>query len=315
MNLVDRLPVGLRPWYLAARPRSLPATYAALFVGGAVTIAANSFEPIRFLLALVGALLLQIGSNFINEYVDYTRGTDKQKVDGMGMVLSKGQLTQQQVLFGAIATVAGGALIGLLLVALSGPALLWIGIFGVLVVILYTAGPLPLAYLGLGEIAVFIAMGPLMTFGTFYAVTGNLSASGTALFSGLPIAFTVAAILHANNMRDIDADRAANKKTLAVRFGIEGARKEFKFLIYGAYISCALLIAFSVLPFHTALVLVTLPSATELIKLATTTDDPKVLHRAQGMTAQLHWHFGLALAAGWLAFVLVRWLGSQQWNF
>ncbi|MBX3084640.1 MAG: 1,4-dihydroxy-2-naphthoate octaprenyltransferase [Anaerolineae bacterium] len=311
MNLVDLLPVGLRPWYQAARPRSLPATYAALFVGGAVTVAANRFEPIRFLLALIGALLLQIGSNFINEYVDFTRGTDTHKVDGMGMVLSKGHLTKQQVLLGAIVTVVGGALIGLLLVVLSGPVLLWIGMFGVLVVVLYTAGPLPLAYLGLGEIAVFIAMGPLMTFGTFYAVTGFINI--TALLSGLPIAFTVAAILHANNMRDIDADRAANKRTLAVRFGMEGARKEFKFLIYGAYISCAFLIALSQLPIHAALVLITLPEAQTLVKLATTTDDPKVLHRAQGMTAQLHWHFGLALAAGWLAFVLVRWLSNQAW--
>lgn len=313
MNLVDRLPVGLRPWYQAARPRSLPATYAALFVGGAVTVVAQRFDLVRFLLALVGALLLQIGSNFINEYVDFTRGTDTHKVDGMGMVLSKGQLTQQQVLFGAVVSVVGGALIGLLLVVLSGPVLLWVGLFGILVVILYTAGPLPLAYLGLGEIAVFIAMGPLMTFGTFYAVTGLVNF--TPLLSGLPIAFTVAAILHANNMRDIDADRAANKKTLAVRFGMDGARKEFKFLIYGAYITTALLIAVRQLPLHAALVLVTLPESQELLKLATTTDDPKVLHRAQGMTAQLHWHFGLALAAGWLAYVLVAWLGSQSWVF
>jgi 1,4-dihydroxy-2-naphthoate polyprenyltransferase len=300
---------------LAARPRSLPATYAALFVGGAAAmtlalLADTPFDPIRFLLALVGALLLQIGSNFINEYVDFTRGTDAQKVAGMGMVLTHGQLTQQQVLLGAVVSVVAGALIGLLLVALSSQTLLWVGIFGVLVVIIYTAGPLPLSYLGLGEVAVFIAMGPLMTFGTFLACTGL--ESQLALFTGVPLGFTVAAILHANNMRDLESDRKAGKKTLAVRFGMAGARTEFRLLINGAYLTVAVLILLGSLPLHTALVLVTLPEAQALIKLATTTDDPQVLHRAQGMTAQLHWRFGLALAGGWLLGGVVAWLTAQS---
>lgn len=309
MNLVNVLPASLRPWYLAARPRSLPATYAPLFIGGAVAVFFELFEPVRFLLALLGALLLQIGSNFINEYVDYRRGTDTQKVAGMGMVLSQAQLTPPQVLFGAIFSVVGGALIGILLVALSGPSLLWVGIFGVVVVIAYTAGPVPLSYIGLGELAVFIAMGPLMTYGTFYAVTTFQNPLGyfntNALLAGLPIAFTCAAILHANNMRDIDADRAANKQTLAVRFGLQGARTEFKILIYGAYVTLGILILAEAIPAQTFLAYATVPEALSLIKLATTTDDPKELHTAQGLTARLHWRFGLLIALGWLAGWLV----------
>src|SRR5512140_2569235 len=162
----NRAATLLNAWYRAARPRTLTATYAPLFLAGAVTIAAGVFDLPRFLLALLGALLLQIGANLVNEYVDYTRGTDTRKVDGMGMVLTRAQLTPRQVLVGAILTVGGGALIGLLLVLFSGPLLLLIGIGGVFVVVFYTAGPFALAYLGLGEIAVFIFMGPLMTLGT-----------------------------------------------------------------------------------------------------------------------------------------------------
>src|SRR5437868_5572762 len=152
MQSLTKTPI-IAAWYRAARPRSLTATYAPLFLAGAIAaVDGGVFEPVRFALALFGALLLQIGANLVNEYVDYSRGTDTGKIDGMGMVLSRSQLTPRQVLAGAVVTIVGGALIGLLLVVYSGPLLLWIGMGGVLVVILYTAGPLPLSYLGLGEI-------------------------------------------------------------------------------------------------------------------------------------------------------------------
>lgn len=295
---------NLSAWYRAARPRSLTATYAALFLGGAVAVTDGVFDLVRFALALFGALLLQIAANLINEYVDYNRGTDANKVAGMGMVLSRTQLSPRAVLIGAIVTVCGGALIGLWLMATSGPLLLWIGIGGVLVVILYTAGPLPLAYIGLGEIAVFIFMGPLMTLGTYYAVSGKDSLA--ALAAGLPIAFTVAAILHANNMRDLEVDRQANKRTLAVRFGMQGARVEYAILIYGAYVVALALIVLRIIPWTTAIVLFTLPSAIKLVRQTAATDNPQILHRLQGMTAQHHLRVGLLLAAGWLLFGLLH---------
>jgi 1,4-dihydroxy-2-naphthoate octaprenyltransferase len=294
----------LKAWYRAARPRTLTATYAPLLLAGAVTIHDGVFDLPRFALALIGALLLQIGANLVNEYVDYVRGTDKHKVDGMGMVLTRAQLRPRQVLAGAILTVGGGALIGLLLVAFSGPLLLWIGIGGVIVVIFYTAGPAPLAYLGLGEIAVFIFMGPLMTLGTYYAVSGTVSPA--ALAAGLPVAFTVASILHANNMRDLESDRQASKRTMAVRLGLRGARVEYAVLIYGAYVVTAVLIVLQAIPWTALVAAITLPQAILLVRQTVLTDDPRVLHRLQGVTAQLHLHLGLMLAAGWLLDALLR---------
>src|SRR5258708_6179646 len=271
------MPVTFQSWYMAARPRSLTATYAPLFLGGAIALADKVFYLDRFVLALIGALLLQIGANLVNEYVDYTRGTDSQKVDGMGMVLSRAQLTARQVLVGAVVTIVGGALIGLYLMATSGPLLLWIGLGGVLVVIFYTAGPLPLSYIGLGELAVFIFMGPLMVLGTYYAVSRG-QFSTTALLAGLPLACTVANILHANNLRDLESDRLANKRTLAVRLGMEGAKHEFAILIVAAYANAVLLVLLGQLPWPTLLVLVTLPEALALVRAAYAATDAAVLH-------------------------------------
>lgn len=302
--LIERLPPPLRPWYQAARPRSLPATYAAVLTGGAAALQAGAFEPIRFLLALLGALLLQIASNLVNEYVDYQRGTDALKVAGMGMVLSEGRLSARQVLIGAIVTIVGGAAIGLALVALSGPTLMLVGIIGVAAVVLYTAGPLPLSHIGLGELTAFVCFGPLMTFGTYYAVSSQESVP--ALLAGVPLGFTVAAILHANNMRDIEADRAANKRTLAVRFGLRGAFIEYNILIYGAYVALGGLIVAGVAPLTTAIAFLTLWEAVWLIRVTTRSKDAQALHRAQGRTARLHWWFGLALALGWLLAALFR---------
>jgi 1,4-dihydroxy-2-naphthoate octaprenyltransferase len=195
-------------------------------------------------------------------------------------------------------------LIGLYLMASSGPLLLLIGIGGVLMAIFYTAGPLPLAYIGLGEVAVFIFMGPLMTLGTYYAVTGGRT-STAALLSGLPIAFTVANILHANNMRDYEADKAANKRTLAVRFGMARARQEYALLTAGAYVSALVLVVTGILPWPTLLIFATIFEAIPLVRDVFRTNDPAVLHRIQGRSAQLHFHVGIMLTGGWLIYAFV----------
>jgi 1,4-dihydroxy-2-naphthoate octaprenyltransferase len=291
-------------WYIAARPRSLTATYAPLLVGAAVALADRVFDLPRFLLALIGALLLQIGANLVNEYVDFTRGTDAQKTDGMGMALSKTNLTPEQVRLGAALAIAGGVLIGLYLMATSGLLLLWIGLGGVLTVIFYTAGPKPLAYIGLGELAVFIFMGPLMTLGTYFAVSGGAQTTA-ALLTGLPIAFTVANILHANNMRDLESDKLASKRTLAVRFGMVRAKQEFAVLAYGAYVMTIILVVLGVLPWPTLLILATLPEAIRLVRDAYAANEPAVFHRIQGRAAQLHLRAGITLAGGWLIYAFI----------
>lgn len=308
MALLAKSP-RLTAWYRAARPRTLTATYAPLGLAAIIAIDHGVFDLIPFLLALIAALLLQVAANLINEYADFKQGADALKEAGQGMVIKQQVLRPQEVLIGAIATTLGGILIGLVLILNSGPLLIWIGAAGVLTVVAYTAGPYPLAYHGLGELAVFICMGPLLVLGVYYAVSGG-QYSPTPLLAGVPLGFMVAAILHANNIRDIDADRAVNKHTLAVRFGLRYARVEYDFLVIGAYVMVGFMIVAGVMPWPTLIVLGTLPEAYRLMRIiGTETETPK-LHMAQGRTARLHGVFGLWLVIGWLIALLAGMLAS-----
>lgn len=291
----------LNAWYRAARPRTLTATYVPLGAAAVIALEQGVFDPLRFILSLIGALLLQIAANLINEYYDFRRGAEDLKQAGQGMILKNQLLTPQDVLIGAILTVVGGALIGLFLLFQSGPLLLWIGLGGVLVVILYTAGPFPLAYNGLGEVAVFVFMGPLMVLGAYYVMAREFNI--VPVLVGIPIGFMVAAILQANNIRDIDADRAVNKRTLAVILGLKAARIEYLILVGGAYVMVVLLILFGIMPITTLFVALTLPEAKRLIEIFNTSQDIPLLHQAMGRTARLHGQFGLWLVVGWLAWL------------
>lgn len=296
-------PSLLSAWYRAARPRTLTATYVPLALAAALAAQEGVFQLVPFLLALIGALFLQIAANLINEYFDFKRGAEDLKQAGQGMVIKHGVLTPQAVLVGAIVTVLAGIAIGLYLLTKSGPLLFWIGLGGVLVVITYTAGPFPLAYNGLGEVAVFIFMGPVMVLGTWYVMAREFSP--LPLWVGVPIGFTVAAILHANNIRDIDSDRAVNKRTMAVLLGRPAARIEYVVLIVGAYIGVVVLILAQIMPWTTLIAAVTLPEAWRLIQIITKSEDIGLLHQAQGRTARLHGDFGFWLVIGWLAWLIV----------
>jgi 1,4-dihydroxy-2-naphthoate polyprenyltransferase len=294
---------SLQAWYRAARPRTLTATYVPLGLAAAVAAQQGVFDVIRFALSLIAALLLQIAANLINEYYDFRRGAEDQKQAGQGMILKQGLLTPGQVLAGAGGTLLGGIVIGLLLLAWSGPLLLVIGALGVLVVVTYTAGPFPLAYNGLGEVAVFTFMGPVMVLGAYYVMAVRFD--WLPVLAGVPIGFTVAAILHANNIRDIDADRAVNKRTLAVLLGLKAARIEYVLLVGGAYAAVLAMVLAGVMPLTTLLVAVTLPEALRLIQIERTSSDVQLLHQAQGRTARLHGQFGLWLVVGWFAWLLI----------
>ena len=285
-------------WYSASRPRTLTATYAPLGVAAAVAIQDEVFKLVPFVLALIGVLFLQVAANLINEYFDYTRGADKLKEAGQGMTIKKRILSPRAVLAGAVITVVAGALIGVYLLSQSGPLLWWIGIGGVLVVITYTAGPFPLAYNGLGEIAVGIFMGPMIIIGAYYVM--DTAVYWELALISLPIAFMVAAILHANNIRDMEADRAVNKRTLAVMFGVGLARAEYTFLVGGAYLALVALVIAEQTPALTLLALLTAREGIALIHIIYTRTDTPSLHEVQGRTAKLHGQFALMMVVGWL---------------
>lgn len=219
MATVERT-TKLQAWIAATRPRVFVASFVPMGLVAMIALDDGVMQWFHFILSLIGVMALQTTANLVNEYADFKRGTDDFKVAGQGMAIQKG-LTPREVLWGAVVVTLIGCLIGLYLLSQSGWWLLAIGLAGVLVAITYTAGPFPLAYHGLGEVAAGIFMGPLIVIGAYYVMNPQLSSErGVVLaLTAFPIMFTTAAILHANNIRDMDTDRLANKRTLAVRFG------------------------------------------------------------------------------------------------
>ena len=291
----------VKAWLQALRPRVFTASYAPMGLAGIIAVDDGVFDGRLFLLSLIGTLLLQSAANLINEYADYRRGADRFKQAGQGMTIKQNILKPQTVRNGAVLTTAAGCLLGLFLLSRSGPLLWFIGLGALLVVISYTAGPFPLAYHGLGEIAVAIFMGPAIVVGAYYVMSPTVDSAriGELCLISLPIAFMVAAILHANNIRDLEADRAVHKRTLAVIFGIGFARAEYRFLVIGAYVAQAILIASALMPPATLLSFIALPEALRLIRIFNRSRAMPLMHQAQTRTAKLHGQLGLLMVIGW----------------
>jgi len=288
----------IQAWYKATRPRVFTASYVPMAIAAAAAIDDGVFKIVPFVLALIGTMLLQTAANLVNEYYDFVRGADELKEAGQGMAIKNKVLTPGEVGFGAIFCVVAGSLIGLYLLSQSGPLLWGIGIGGVLVAITYTAGPFPLAYNGLGEIAAGIFMGPMIVVGAYYVMDTDVYAD--LIWVSFPIMFMVAAILHANNIRDMEADRAVNKHTLAVMFGLRFARAEYAFLVGASYFSLIVIVVAGIVPVTTLIAFISLPEAWRLIQIYYTKVDTPTLHQAQGRTAKLHGQFGFLIAIGWL---------------
>lgn len=298
----------LSAWIAATRPRVFVASFVPMGLAAVIALRDGVFQPFIFVLALLGVMALQTAANLINEYADHKRGADDLKQAGQSMILKNRLLSAQEILYGAVASVLVGVAIGLFLLWQSGPALWWIGVGGVLVAIIYTAGPFPLAYNGLGEVAAGVFMGPMVVLGAYYVMDATIPAERgleLALLS-FPVMLTTAAILHANNLRDLEADRAANKRTLAVIFGRRVARLEYKVLILAAYLSQVILVLVGWYPWTTMLSLLTIPQALRLVRVFDQETDPLVLHPAQGATAQLHGKLGLGIILGWLLALLTQ---------
>jgi 1,4-dihydroxy-2-naphthoate octaprenyltransferase len=205
-------------------------------------------------------------------------------------------LTLQQVFWGAVFCFALGSGLGLYLVATRGIFILYLGIFSVLAGWFYTAGPAAFAYTGLGEIVVFIFMGPVIVLGSYFVLTETISPA--VIWMAAPVGLLVAAHLHANNMRDLETDRANNKRTLANILGREASRWEYYILVGGSYLLLVALVLLRIAPPYVLLALLTLPSAITLIRSASIHDAPARLNKVLRGTAKLHERFGWLMILG-----------------
>lgn len=289
----------IRTWWMATRPFSFTASVTPVLLGTVLAGYDGYWNWWLFVITLIGSVAIHAGTNLINDYYDWKKGTDTPESLGPNRALQDGMLTPQQVFWGGIACFALGSVLGLYLVWTRGLFILWLGIFSVLAGWFYTAGPFAFAYTGLGEVVVFIFMGPIMVTGSYFVMAQMVP--WHAVWISIPIALLVAAILHANNMRDMDEDRANNKRTLANILGRRASRWEYYILVGGSYVLLVLLVALGIAHWLTLLALLTLPTAIRLIRIAAEYEVPVQLNKVLRGTAQLHGRFGWLMIVGLIA--------------
>ncbi|WP_336339080.1 1,4-dihydroxy-2-naphthoate polyprenyltransferase [Haloarcula brevis] len=237
-------------WVMAARPQTLPAGAAPVIVGMGLAVHAGVFAPLPAVAALVGALLIQVGTNFANDYYDAVKGADTDDREGFTRVTAGGLIDPDEVKRAMIATYGLAVVVGVYLVAVGGLPIVVVGLSGIAAGVLYTGGPLPYGYRGLGDLFVFVYFGVVAVTGTYYvqavASTAGVgtfpttlppgSVTAAAVAASLPVAGLSTAILVVNNVRDRETDRAAGKKTLAVYLGYRWSRVEFLLMVGMAYV-------------------------------------------------------------------------------
>ena len=301
---------GTRPgafaiWIQAVRAPSLSAAAIPVLLGVAIAARDGFFSIGRMMLALVGAIAIQAGTNLINDYYDFRSGADSEQSLGPSMVIQRGLLTPEQVWRGGIVAFGIGALIGLALVAMCGWPILALGIPSIAAGYFYTASPVSLAYVALGESTVFVFMGPVIVLGAYFVMALHFSAA--ALWASIPLGFMVAGILHANNIRDIESDTRHSKRTIATMLGRTGANYELVAIDVAAYATTIAAVLAHTLPWIALIVFITVPRALDQIRIVMRESEPKKLNLALFRSVQLHMEFGLLMIAAFLIAAFMRW--------
>lgn len=296
--MMTAAPGLIQRWLLAARPKTLWAAVGPVMIGSAMasTTGAGAHAPSAWL-ALAGAILLQIGTNFCNDYADFIKGADTDRRTGPARAVASGWITPRQMLVATVLVFALAALVCGLLVLRAGWPLILLGVVSIAAGVLYTAGPYPLAYVGLGDLFVLIFFGPVATLGTYYVQT--LEFSWLAAAAGIGPGFLSVAILTVNNLRDRVSDTEAGKRTLAVRFGAGFARVEFLACLLIAAVMPFVLVWWAGPQHRNALAATVILFASWPVIRLVMTRSGRELNPGLGMTALLLLAYSLAFSIGW----------------
>jgi 1,4-dihydroxy-2-naphthoate polyprenyltransferase len=287
------LPQGARRWVAGARPRTLPAAIVPVAVGAACAVGEGGMIWWRVAAALVVSLGLQVGTNYANDYSDGVRGTDTTRVGPVRLVAS-GLAAPKSVKRAALLAFGVAALAGLALAIAVGPVLLLVGAAAIAAGWFYTGGPKPYGYYGFGELFVFVFFGLVATAGTTYVVTERLT--GLSIVAGTAVGALACALLVVNNLRDIPTDRAAGKKTLAVRLGDRPTRLLYQGLIAAAFV--AAIVAAIAWRLPAALVILAIPLAVRPVAMVRAGASGRELIGVLGATGQLQLGFGALFTIG-----------------
>ena len=284
-----------RTWISAARPRTLPAAIAPVVVGSALAWRHGAFDARAAMLCLAFALLIQIGTNFANDYYDFVHGADTAKRVGPTRAVAAGLISPLTMKRAMNAVFALAFLLGLALIAWGGPWLIAIGVASIVSGIAYTGGPWPLAYHGWGDIFVFVFFGLVAVCATYFVQTREITLD--AMLAAVPIGLLTTNILVVNNYRDADTDAAAGKRTLVVRLGRPAARVQFGASLAIAFVTTVIFCLrlrspWPMLPF------LLLPLAFSHIRRLRQSKSPRELIALLGETGKLLALFAVLFAAG-----------------
>ena len=296
MSTKRAVPPTWRVWLLAARPPTLPAAVAPVLVGTAVATIDGPFSVGLFFQVLVAAILIQIGVNFANDLSDFRRGADTPERLGPARAVAQGWLSERQMLGGAAVVFAAAIAIGISLTIAVGWPILVAGAASCIAAVAYTGGPWPYGYHGLGDVICFAFFGVVAVMGSGYVQGGELTWELAA--ASIPVGCLVTAILVANNLRDIETDRSAGKRTLAVVLGERATRLEYVLLVVIAFGAILVFAATGVLPRWTAIALAAAALAAPLCRVVLAGTSGVALIAVLKRTAMLHLAVGVLLAIG-----------------
>lgn len=279
-------------WGRAIRPFSFTASLTPVALGAALAASQHVFHPFLFLLTALGAVSLHAGTNLINDCFDFLKGVDTRSSFGSSGLLVERKLTPKQAFRGGLFFFAITAAIGIYLFLARGTAILALGLAGIFAGYLYTGVPVSYKYHALGVPMVFLFMGPVIVWGSYYVQTGSFS--WQAIIAAIPIGFLVAAILHSNDLRDISHDSRVGIKTLSILLGPLGARRGYVALLAGSYLSLAVMVVFKIITPWALLALASLPSAVRAGKLVMNSPEgAPQLAAIDAISARLHLQFGM----------------------
>jgi 1,4-dihydroxy-2-naphthoate octaprenyltransferase len=290
---------ALDVWIKASRPRTLPAALAPVAVGTCLAAGvANQFDILILAATVIGALFIQIGTNLSNDYSDARRGADTDDRLGPVRVTAGGLVPPKYVLYATWVAFLIAALAGIYLVVEAGWELLLIGAASIVAGVLYTGGPRPYGYVGLGEVFVFLFFGVVAVTGSYFVQTSEFS--WKAVILSVPVGLLACAVLMVNNTRDMDTDRRAGKNTLAVRLGRERMRTVFALTLYVSFALVPVIWLVTGLTAWINLALLGLPLVPPLARTVRERTDGAALNRALGDTARLELVFCVLLSVGLL---------------
>jgi 1,4-dihydroxy-2-naphthoate polyprenyltransferase len=282
-------------WVYAFRPKTLVIGISPVVMGVTLALSQGAFHPFLFLFILLTVLAIQIGTNLANDYFDFIKGADTQERKGFMRVTQAGLVTPITMKKAVIATFGIACLCGSYLVWEGGLPIALLLAVSIALGILYTGGPFPLAYLGLGELFAFLFFGPIAVLGTYFLQTGTLSKE--AFVIGIsPGAFSMAFLI-INNVRDIEEDRLASKKTMAVRFGKTFGKCHYLFSLL--LVLVPILFFYPDHPFSLLTLLILLPTIPSM-RVMVNHQDPRLLNQLFAKTGQLQWLFTLLFCIGWM---------------